>query len=143
MNYLITCVRCEKSRKDATEAAKQQGDQDSELPPWFVYAGESSRGCTNRFEQHVAAYKSKSNFMWSHVEAVHGGEMGEDPSRDFSMQLKSKDTDPIRRILRESIRINSLRREEELGEGRSKTVVLNGKDEFFGVKVVQPQFIQE
>ena len=26
VNYLITCVRCEKSRKDATEAAKQQGD---------------------------------------------------------------------------------------------------------------------
>ena len=69
--------------------------------------------------------------------------MGEDPTKDFSVQLKGKDSDPIRRILRESIRINDLRREEESGVGRSKTIVLNGKDEFFGVKVVQPQFIQE
>ena len=82
--------------------------------------------------------------MWHHVRDVHGGEMGEDPHGDFFMQQEGVDVDPIRRILRESVRICRMRTEEAKGEKDSgKIVVMNGKDEWFGVKLVTPTFVQE
>ena len=90
----------------------------------------------------VAKYLSKDNFMWEHVRDVHGGEMGDNPHEDFSIRRVSIDADPMRRILRESVRINKLR-EAEGGQKSGKLVVMNSKDEFFGVKIVQPKFTQE
>ena len=128
------------------EAADQveANQQPTQPPPMFLYAGESSRGCLTRFNQHVDKYTAKDNFMWTHVQEVHDGVMGSDPSKDFFIRRESRDSEPIRRILRESIRINRLRKQEEKGTGsKGKTVVLNGKEEWFGVKVVQPRFVQE
>ena len=82
--------------------------------------------------------------MWQHVSDVHGGVMGSNPQSDFFMCREAVDPDPIRRILRESVRICRLREEETKGDFKNgRVVVMNGKDEWFGVKLVQPTFIQE
>ena len=68
--------------------------------------------------------------------------MGDNPHADFSIRRVSIDADPMRRILRESVHITKLR-EAEGGKKSDELVVMNTKDEFFGVKVVQPSFVQE
>ena len=94
-----------------------------------------------RFSQHLTAYRSKANFMWQHVAEVHEGVVGDEPRLDFAMTRKNIDPDPIRRILRESVHITHLR---ELSTAKPGEVVsMNGKEEWFGVKIVQPSFTQE
>ena len=66
--------------------------------------------------------------------------MGEVPANDFYMQRCSVDKDPIRRVVRESVRIKNARKRAEEGGGPE---VFNGKGEFFGVKVVTVEFKQE
>ena len=146
VNYSIKCVRCEEARLQFIQRASDTEGAESipEHPPLFIYSGESARGCYERFSQHVAKYKSRSNFMWQHVSDVHGGVMGSNPQSDFFMCREAVDPDPIRRILRESVRICRLREEETKGNFKNgRVVVMNGKDEWFGVKLVQPTFIQE
>ena len=62
-----------------------------------------------------------------------------------SREERNKQTEAdIRRILRESVRICQCRDEATKEKSKDDNVVLmNGKDEFFGVKLVQPNFIQE
>ena len=151
VNYTIMCVRCENSRREWKEQATHPNDNavsnseaDNSPPPRCIYCGEYSRGCYVRFGQHIAKYKQRKNFMWRHVEEYHGGVMGPDPHKDFFMKLEAIDVDPIRRILRESVRICQCRDEASKEKSKDDNVVLmNGKDEFFGVKLVQPNFIQE
>ena len=80
--------------------------------------------------------------MWQHVQEFHGGVMSDDPRQEFFMVQESTDPDPIRRILRESVIICHLRGQEPEGNNR-KITLMNGKDEYFGVKVVQPTYTQE
>ena len=144
VNYTIMCTRCEKARREWEVQAESESDavpRDQVPPPKFMYCGESCRGCYKRFGEHIDLYKSKKNFMWQHVEEVHAGVVGEDPHKDFFMKRVAVDPDPIRRILRESARICRLRQEET--EGASNIHLMNGKDEFFGVKIVQPAFVQD
>ena len=144
VNYVIKCVRCEEARRVAKELQESSGpvEQSIPVPPEFVYTGESSRGCYTRFKQHVTKYIAKDNFMWQHVNEIHDGVMGNNPHADFSIRRVSIDADPMRRILRESVHITKLR-EAEGGKKSGELVVMNTKDEFFGVKVVQPSFVQE
>ena len=78
--------------------------------------------------------------MWDHTVEVHGGEQGDIPAHDYYMRLCSVDKDPIRRVVRESIRIKNAREREDEGGG---TAVMNDKSEWFGVKVVTADFKQE
>ena len=75
--------------------------------------------------------------MWEHVNKVHDGVIGAEPHLDFYMKRHSLDGDPTRRVLRESVRITRSRAQ------RNGVVLMNGKDEWFGVRVVQPAFTQE
>ena len=70
--------------------------------------------------------------MHRHSEECHGGR------RDvkFSMERTSSDRDPMRRVLRESVQILETRRNKDVK-------MMNGKDEYFGVRVVTPNFTQE
>ena len=145
VNYVITCVRCDEARRVAKELQDSSGASDQPsppLPPEFVYVGESSRGCYIRFKQHVEKYKKRDNFMWQHVRDCHDGVIGEDPHADFSVRRVSIDADPMRRVLRESVHITKLREAEDSRKS-GELIVMNTKDEFFGVKVVQPRFVQE
>ena len=92
-----------------------------------------------RFSQHLQLYKAKKNFMWEHVESVHNGEAGADHSTDFYMVLHCVDGHPIRRVVRESVRIKGAREEEEKGGA----ILWNDKNEYFGVKTVRPEFKQD
>ena len=80
--------------------------------------------------------------MWQHVRDCHDGVIGEDPHADFSVRRVSIDADPMRRVLRESVHITKLREAEDSRKS-GELIVMNTKDEFFGVKVVQPRFVQE
>ena len=107
-----------------------------------MYLGESSRGAFVRFEQHKAAYKAKKGFMWEHAEDAHDSK----DDVEYVINVDKKDSDPMRRVIRESIRIKNARQAEEEGikdnEGR-KTKLLNTKNEYFGMKLVKMNPVQE
>ena len=64
--------------------------------------------------------------MYTHVAEKHEGDL----SNEFKIQRHSIDGDPLRRILREGLRI------EEAKKDRSK-VVMNSKSEHFGPQTVR------
>ena len=102
--------------------------------------GESSRGCYNRNKQHVEAYKNKQGFMWDHSLNEHEGR--EDLT--FEMELHARDRDPMRRIIRESVRIRTAKKGTADGvRDKSGKVIqlMNRKDEWFGVKTIQVHLI--
>ena len=141
VNYTIECTRCWESHCQR----RRQHDGDAgggQLTPRYVYYGETSRGCHVRFSQHITGYRAHSNFMWQHTQDVHDGVVGAEPREDYFMVREALDADPTRRILRESVRISWLRNRSS-SDLAGKIVLMNGKDEWFGVKVVQPSFVQE
>ena len=114
VNYTVTCVKCNE------KAEKGEGKQ-------HVYIGESSRGCHTRFKQELDEYNPKDKgFMYMHALKEHGG------SREvaFKIQRHSIDSDPMRRILREGIRIERARKD-------GTKVVMNSKNEHFGPQTVR------
>ena len=72
------------------------------------------------------------------MEKEHAGVYGEIPSDDFYMKLSSVDSEPIQRVVRESVRIKRAREGEEDG-----TRLMNDKNEWFGVRVVSASFTQD
>ena len=131
INYTIICMTCEE------KCAEHQSNEAKN-----VYLGETSRGTFVRFDQHKTAYKSKKGFMWEHDQDVHEG----NGDVKFQIKVEKKDSDPMRRVIRESIRIKNARTAEEEGikdsEGR-KTKLLNTKNEYFGMKLVKMTPAQE
>ena len=119
VNYSITCDTCENLREEDPSCIL------------YVYIGETARGCYERFRGHIESYKQKKGFMWKHAEEVHSGSM----NIKFSIRREAVDPDPMRRIVRESVRINDK-------EWRSDVKLMNTKDEFFGVKTVRATFSQ-
>ena len=102
------------------KAEKGEGKQ-------HVYIGESSRGCHTRFKQELDEYNPKDKgFMYMHALEEHGG------SREvaFKIQRHSIDSDPMRRILREGLRIERARKD-------GTKVVMNSKNEHFGPQTVR------
>ena len=156
-NYVILCQRCDPPDQvtlSSSVPSKQAPDvaasstttsEETVTPqqrlPWYAYYGETARGCNRRYSQHVDKYRAKKGFMWDHVNEVHNGERGDIPANDFYMKLCNVDRDPIRRVVRESVRIKTARERED--EGGGGTRVLNDKSEWFGVKVVSADFKQE
>ena len=126
INYSIKCISCEESNSNTK----------------YVYLGESSRGSYNRSKQHKEAYKNKSGFMWDHDVEEHGG------VADVKYETESivRDRDPMRRIIRESVRIQNARRDagNNVKDVDGKVVkLMNRKDEWFGIKTIQVNFEQE
>ena len=126
VNYSIKCISCEEANSNTK----------------YVYLGESSRGSHNRSKQHKEAYKNKSGFMWDHDVEEHGG------VADVKYETESivRDRDPMRRIIRESVRIQNARRDagNNIKDVDGKVVkLMNRKDEWFGIKTIQVNFEQE
>ena len=114
INYTVTCVACDK------DAERGQGER-------YVYIGESSRGCHTRFKQEREDCNPKDKgFMYTHAVEKHGGDL----NNEFKIQRHCIDRDPLRRVLREGLRI------EEARKDRSK-VVMNSKSEHFGPQTVR------
>lgn len=89
INYSITC--------DACEALRDKGDCNIQ----HVYITETSRGSYQRFKGHLEQHKNKRSFMCKHAEDEHDGDM----NIKFSIRKEAVDLDPMRRVLRESIRV--------------------------------------
>ena len=121
VNYEMECNECEEGRKADSSRKK------------YVYYGESSRGCFIRNEGHVQAYKKRDGkeegFMWNHAKEVHG----EKKDIKFKMKRNTVDKDPMRRVLRESVKINRAKKE-------GVVLLMNSKNDYFGLKVVRPKF---
>ena len=69
--------------------------------------------------------------MWDHAEGVHSGAV----DVKYGMKVEARDSDPMRRVVRESIRISEMRESEG-----NEVVLLNGKDEWFGFNLVNVNF---
>lgn len=146
INYSIECVSCQEKYEDKPEThpdlqTQQQSNEDEEKHK-YVYYGETSRGTYIRFKQHKTAYRSRSGFMWDHDVEMHEGK----GNVKYEICADKKDSDPMRRVIRESIRITNARKleeEETIDEEGKMLKVMNRKGEFFGVKVVRVNFEQE
>ena len=126
VNYNILCKNCEVNEEEIKH----------------VYMGESSRGCYIRGKQHRDAFRSEQGFMWDHCLSEHGG----DHNVEFEMELAAKDSDPMRRIIRESVRIRNARRaagDGERDDNGKVTRLMNRKHEWFGIKTIEVTFEQE
>ena len=97
-----------------------------------MYIGETSRGSYQRLKGHLEQYKNKKGFMWKHAEDEHDGDM----NIKFTIRREAVDPDPMRRVLRESIRIVN-------SEENSRIKLMNTKEEYFGVKTIRATFSQE
>ena len=117
VNYNIICKSCENEKKDIQ----------------YVYMGESSRGCYIRGKQHFDAYRNKHGFMYDHDVGEHGGR----GDVVFQMERVNIDSDPMRRIIRESIRIRNARKSANVVQ------LMNRKEEYFGIKTVEVHFEQD
>ena len=121
VNYTIVCKSCE----SINHCEK------------YVYMGESSRGGYIRYKQHFNKYKTKSGFMWDHDVLKHGG-TGE---VEFEVERVVKDGDPLRRVIRESVKLQHTNREEGCRDGNGVVVnLMNRKNEYFGMMTVQVNF---
>ena len=133
--YIARCNLCADTRNEAiSRRAPRQ-----EIPPDHRYVGETSRGLYERHKGHKSEYTvrvkegvERSGFMHRHAVECHGGR------RDlkFNMERTSSDRDPMRRVIRESVQILDTRKLKSVK-------MMNGKDEYFGVRVVTPNFTQE
>ena len=118
VNYIITCDTCENTKTD------------KEIKN--IYIGETSRGCYERMKGHLEQYRGKKGFMFKHAVDHHNSAM----DLKFSITRERIDKDPLRRIIRESVRINN-------SEFSETTNLMNTKEEFFGVKTIRATFSQE
>ena len=81
--------------------------------------------------------------MWHHTREVHGGVIGDQGGLgDYKMEVVSRFSDPMSRILEEAVRI---REAESLDLGWSeangkRTICLNGKLEYFQSQMVNTNF---
>ena len=102
--------------------------------------GESSRGCYVRGKQHREDYRNRKEFMWDHDLKEHGGTS----DVRFEIELVAKDRDPMRRVIRESIRIRNARKNERQADVNGRvTEIMNRKEEWFGLKTIEVNFSQE
>ena len=67
--------------------------------------------------------------MWNHVVEHHGG----DTRTEFVVRRECIDSDPLRRVVREAVRIEKCMKDPSV-------VLMNGKEEHFGPQMVRPSF---
>ena len=123
MNYTIYCKKCEETREKNKERGNEEGVK-------HEYRGESSRGCYTRFESHKNA--GKKGFMYKHNTEEHGG----DPENEYIIKREKIDKDPMRRVLRESIRIEKAEKDKSI-------ILMNSGEERFGTRTVRVQFARD
>ena len=121
VNYTVTCKICE-------EESIKESDRKN-----YIYIGETSRGCYTRFnqEKNECIHQSKG-FMYKHIMEKHEGNI----RNEFKIKRHRIDKDPIRRIIRESVRIERAVKDNSI-------IVMNSKDEHFGVQTVRGSFNSE
>ena len=131
INYIYTCTRCEQEQS-STDGEEQQVAQ---------YRGESSRTSYSRNRDHQKLFRQKNDsFMWDHIAEKHGEEAS---GEDFRMELCKADSNPMRRVLREAIRIKRAGDGEVMeipdADGKMtkvKITLLNDKREWFCPTIV-------
>ena len=73
--------------------------------------------------------KEHSSFMYKHVVEKHEGNV----ETEFRIKRENIDKDPMRRILRESVRIGKAEKDNSL-------ILMNTKEEHFGVQTIRGNF---
>ena len=80
--------------------------------------------------------------MWDHDLTEHNGK----GDLKFEMELAAKDSDPLRRVIRESVRIKNAKKNtlNNVRDDSDKLVkLMNRKEEWFGIKTIQISSEQE
>ena len=89
---------------------------------------------------------SSSSQLWHALSQPEVSILSDGCNVKYEICADKKDSDPMRRVIRESIRITNARKleeEETIDEEGKMLKVINRKGEFFGVKVVRVNFEQE
>ena len=124
VNYTVMCKKCEEDRiqRSNTNSDKKH-----------IYLGETSRGCFTRFSDEKKACRPKTkNFMYQHVIEKHEGDIG----NEFVIKRENIDKDPMRRVIRESVRIRRAEEDESI-------ILMNTKEEHFGVQTIRGNFSKD
>merc|ERR1712082_65573 len=92
------------------------GDQEEDQKCVHQYRGESSKTTYSRNLGHLAKFKSKGgSFMSDHIrECAHAKDVVNPGPQGFQMEVVSRDKGPLRRVLREAIRIRDVLDGEEV-----------------------------
>jgi hypothetical protein len=138
-NYEWSCTRCD---LQILQHQPGQGDPPAGRPK---YKGESSRTPLTRATQHLEAYRKRDekSFMWEHTVQEHGGVVED---KDYVLTVTATDRDPVRRVLREAVRIRCAAEGKtegfttmDGGEHKIKTLLMNDKqNEWFGAWMLTP-----
>jgi hypothetical protein len=146
LNYEFSCTRCDFTiRQEILDhrASHQSVTSPDTLRP--LYKGETSRSAYTRARAHYIAYRTrKESWMWDHTLEQHGGDSH--GQQDYNMRVVGGDKDVMRRLMRESVRIeHTLGGKPEpfyvdLGGGRDECVgvpctLLNSKREFYVARI--------
>jgi hypothetical protein len=134
--YTISC-----SRLPCREILEGEVDREGDmLVPMAQYAGETARTPYTRGAGHLALYtgseaEKKKSFMWRHCQTVHGGVAGPEYGvKDFRMDLVAPFKDPLSRVLREALEIQTLENNDigwrSLQQDGRKIHCMNSKQEY-------------
>ena len=110
------------------------------------YLGESCRSPHTRGTQHANSYTrhNERSFMQQHTDKEHTGVVGE---KDFVLVVTRRDRDPVRRVLREAVRLRSEAEDKDhdmiLDPAGSvikiKTLLMNDKiNKWYGAWMMEP-----
>ena len=147
---MISCRLCDEAIRNRLSEERQEEDEPAVR---HLYVGETCRGCFTRFEEHSESCRKEDNFMWCHLRENHGITSGVAGYEYFDMKRAATDRDPLRRVVREAVRIRRIQDGEDETElqhvqGDTKTdisvksLLLNSKDEFHLPKLVQVNMTQ-
>ena len=125
VNYSIFCAPCRTKARDPGAGSVEPvrvdqggGASQPEHQAEFIYIGESSRGCYQRFSGHIQDSAWMNDHMIEHHEFQKGNIPAVEKRKMFGMEIHKVDKDVFRRVLREAVRIRRTkhREEERLGE---------------------------
>ena len=111
------------------------------------YLGESCRSPHTRGNQHTGGYArhEETSYMQQHTDQYHGGVVVGD--QDFVLVVTRRDRDPVRRVVREAVKIRKESEDIEQdmtldptgGVIKIKTLLMNDKvNEWFGACMMEP-----
>jgi hypothetical protein len=146
INYEFSCTRCDftiqQEIQDHFDTHQSVTSPNTRRP---LYKGESSWSAFTRAKAHYTAYRTqKDSWMWEHSMEHHGGETN--GQQDYTMRVVGADRDVMRRLMRESVRIEHTLDGKlepfniDLGGERDECVgvhcaLLNSKREFYIARI--------
>ena len=154
-NYEWYCTRCDMAiianhnhhnHEGQNHHNQDQDNQQGGPQRRPKYLGESCRSPHTRGDQHVDSYARHEDrsYMQQHTDQEHAGVVGE---QDYVLVVTRRDRDPVRRVVREAVRLKEESEDTEHdmtldptgGVIKIKTLLMNDKiNEWYGAWMMEP-----